>query len=285
MGAGVTVLDADRPGDTGDLAGELAAEIRGREVFFAAHGFNVNQNDGIADLGFWLDNLQIGNAVPIGILWPGDCIVPIFVDYVVEGREAIESGKLLAAFLNQRFTAAVSLCFASHSLGARVVLQTIGGLASGFRVRRCVLMAGAIDDDCLTNEYQAAANRVEEISILASRKDDVLALAYPLGNPLQGIIDRGHPYWHAALGREGPAQPYPPGPRLQPNWEIPAPLDYGHLDYIPGSALAGQYTGTVDIPPATGPVPPAGTPTALQPPAKWKPAWSAGFVSSRYQRP
>jgi hypothetical protein len=285
VGAGVKVLDADRPGDTGDLAGELVAEIGGREVFFAAHGFNVDQQDGIEHLGFWMDKLQIGNAVPIGILWPGDCIVPIFVDYVVEGHEAIQSGDLLAAFLNDRLTAAVSLCFASHSLGARVVLQTISGLASTFRVRRCVLMAGAIDDDCLTNEYQAAANRIEEISILASRKDDVLALAYPLGNPLQGIIDRGHPYWHAALGREGPAQPYPPGPRLQADWQIPEALDYGHLDYIPGSVLPDRYPGTVDIPPVSGLPPPTGTPAALQPPAKWKPAWSAGFVSSRYQRP
>jgi hypothetical protein len=281
----VKVLDADRLGSVGDLTRELVEQIRGREIFLAVHGFNVNQKDGIAHLGSWLDNLQIGSAVPIGILWPGDCIVPIFVDYVVEGHEAIQSGDLLAAFLNDWLTSAASLCFASHSLGARVVLQTISGLASSFRIRRSVLMAGAIDDTCLTDEYKKAASRIEEMSILASHCDDVLALAYPLGNPLQGIIDRGHPYWRAALGREGPAQPYPPAPQLQPSWMIPENLNYGHLDYMPDSAIAARYPLTVDIPPATGPVPPTGTPPQLQPPGKWKPGWSAGFVSSRYQRP
>lgn len=279
------VLDADRLGDTGDLASEFVEATLGREIFFAVHGFNVDQNVGIAHLNFWFDNLRIGNAVPVGILWPGDCILPIFVDYVVEGHDAIHSGKELAKFLNNRLTGAVALSFASHSLGARVVLQTISGLASSFRIRRSVLMAGAIDDTCLTNEYKRAASRIEEISILASRRDDVLSMAYPLGNPLQGIIDRGHPYWHAALGREGPVQPYPTAPQLQPDWMIPEPLDYGHLDYIPGAAIAAKYPLPVDIPPLTGPVPPVGTPVLLQPPAKWKPGFSAGFVSSRYERP
>jgi len=281
----VKVLDADRPGNTGDLTKELVEQIRGREVFFAVHGFNVNQKDGINHLGFWLDNLQIGNAILIGILWPGDCIVPIFVDYIVEGHEAIHSGELLAAFLNNQFTSAASLCFASHSLGARVVLQTISGLSTAFRIRRAVLMAGAIDDTCFTAEYKKAASRIEQLSLLASRRDDVLSMAYPLGNPLQGIIDRGHPYWHAALGREGPAQPYPRTTQLQDGWMIPECLNYGHLDYIPGAAIAGQYPLMVDIPPVTDPDPPIDTPPALRPPAKWKPGWSAGFVSSRYQRP
>lgn len=281
----VTVLDADRPGDTTDLVGELVEAIRGREMLFGVHGFNVDQKDGLAHLGFWFDNLRIGNAIPIGVLWPGDCVVPIFVDYVVEGREAIQSGNLLAIFLNDRFQTAAGLSFASHSLGARVVLQTISGLASNFRIRRCVIMAGAIDDTCLNDEYKNAVGRVEELSILASRRDYVLSMAYPLGNPLQGVIDRGHPYWHAALGREGPAYPYPTAPQLEPYWMIPESLDYGHLDYLPSAAIAGQYPLPVDVPPVTSSVPPIGTPPGLRPPAKWKPGWSAGFVSSRFQRP
>jgi hypothetical protein len=281
----VKVLDAERPGYTGDLTAQLTEQVRGSEVFLAVHGFNVDQKHGIASLGSWLDNLQIGNAIPIGILWPGDCIVPIFLDYVVEGHEAIHSGKLLAAFLNRSFAAAASLSFASHSLGARVVLQLIAGLAPTMRVRRTVLMAGAIDDTCLTGEYTSATNHIEQISLLASKCDDVLSMAYPLGNPLQGIVDRGHPYWHAALGREGPTQPYPPGPKLQPEWMIPENLNYGHLDYMPSAPIAAQFPRPVEIPPISGPLPPTGTPPALVPPAKWKTAWSAGFASTRYLRP
>ena len=275
------ILDADRPGFPGDLTQEFVQSIRGRELFFGVHGFNVNQQDGILHLGYWFDKLQIGNALPVGILWPGDCIVPIFVDYVVEGKEAIQSGDDIADFLNDNAAGAVSLCFASHSLGARVVLQIISGLNSGFRIRRTLLMAGAIDDDCLTNEYAAAAQKIEQISLLASEKDAVLELAYPLGNPLQGIIDSGHPYWHAALGRGGPATPYPAA--LRPNWEIPANLDYGHLDYIPGEPIPAAFPFPQDIPPDAGPNPPATTPDALDPPENWKPAWSAAFASSRFR--
>jgi hypothetical protein len=146
-------------------------------------------------------------------------------------------------------------------------------------------MAGAIDDTCLTDEYKMGANPVKEISLLSSRRDDVLMLAYPTGNLLQGIIDRGHPYWHAAIGREGPASPYPRAPTLQPNWMIPDSLDFGHLDYIPRARLSGQYSAGVDIPPDNTPVPPLETPPILQlPGSKWKPAWSSGFVSSRFRR-
>jgi hypothetical protein len=281
--APVKVLDADRPGYPGDLTAELVSAVQGREVFFATHGFEVNQNNGINCLSDWLDNLQIGSAVPIGILWPGDCVIPIFVDYIAEGRDAISSGKLLAAFLNKNFTGAATLSFASHSLGARVVLQTISGLAGTLYVRRAVLMAGAIDDNCLTGEYSSAAASIAEISILASEEDDVLEFAFPLGNPLQGIIDSGHPYHHAALGRTGPAAPYLAPPQLQPNWQIPKSFGYGHHDYLPQQPIAGAYSLPVSIPPDNSPVPPAGTPAALTPPQPWKPAWSAGFASTRYE--
>src|SRR5512140_49004 len=235
VSAEVKIIDADRAGTTSDLKPELLEVIRGHDVFFAVHGFNVNQQDGLNHLGFWLDKLDVGNAVKIGVLWPGDCFIPIFVDYVVEGREAIRSGDLLSAFLNANFTGAVNLSFASHSLGARVVLQTVRGLKRN--VRRVLLMAGAIDDNCLTGEYADAAKKIDQISLLTSKCDAVLSAAYPLGNPIQGIIDRGHPYYHAALGREGPEHPDQLAPRLHSGWEIPKKLNYGHLDYIPGKLL------------------------------------------------
>lgn len=280
--APVKILDADRPGYPGDLTQELLDAIRGREVYFATHGFEVNQNNGIAHLSYWLQRLQIGSAVSIGLLWPGDCIIPIFVDYVLEGRDAISSGNLFAAFLNANFTGAVSLSFASHSLGARVVLQTIAGLAGSLHVRRTLLMAGAIDDDCLTDEYAGAANDIDEISVLASTRDDVLAFAFPLGNPLQGIIDSGHPYHRAALGRTGPVPPYPPGNQLQPNWQIPSNLEYGHHSYLPGAPIAATFALPVDIPPDNGSCPPAGTTPLGAPDNQWQPAWSAAFASTRF---
>jgi hypothetical protein len=275
------VMDANGAAFTGSLPPQLLEAIHGQDVFFAVHGFNVNQKDGLAHLGFWLDKVDVGNAVKIGILWPGDCFVPIFIDYVVEGHEAIRSGDLLSAFLNANFTGAVNLSFASHSLGARVVLQTVRGL--NLHVRRVLLMAGAIDDNCLTDEYADAAKKVDQISLLTSKRDAVLAAAYPLGNPLQGIIDRGHPYYHAALGREGPANPGQLAPRLHSGWEIPKQIDYGHLDYIPGKLLPDIYAQPCEIP-SEAPVPPQGTPTAMSGDTKlWKPAFSAAFATNRYK--
>ena len=145
-------------------------------------------------------------------------------------------------------------------------------------------MAGAIDDDCLTDEYATAAGKIVEISLLASQKDAVLELAYPLGNPLQGrplsiaAIPTGTPRRSAA--EDGAHCILPRSNRtLQ---EIPRNLDYGHLDYLPGAPIAAAYPVPQKIPPKTGPNPPASTPAALDPPAKWKPAWSAAFASSRF---
>ena len=291
----VKVLDADQPGVSSDtnpqLLSDLTAQIRGRDVFFAVHGFEVNQADGITRLSFWLQNLRDSLAaaspgtqgpVTIGILWPGDGTIPLFVDYIIEGDEAISSGKLLAKFLNDNFTGAVTLSFASHSLGARVVLQTIRGLRSPSSVRRVLMMAGAIDNNCLTAEYKDVFQSISgtaQVSILASVEDDVLALAFPLGNPIQRIIDFMHPLFRAALGHLGPATPVPAAPGLQSGWQIPKEFHYGHHNYLPGQQLPAVYPGDVDIPPSQ-PVPPAVTPAALASDKNlWKPAFSAGFGS------
>jgi hypothetical protein len=69
-------------------------------------------------------------------------------------------------------------------------------------------MAGAIDADCLIEEYRDATSKIEKISVLASHGDYVLKLAFPMGHPLAGIISRGHPYWRCALGYDGPDDPY-----------------------------------------------------------------------------
>jgi len=60
-------------------------------------------------------------------------------------------------------------------------------------VRRLTLMAPAIDDNCLTTEFKALAAKIkiDTISVLASKKDSVLSMAFPLGNFFAGIIAAG----------------------------------------------------------------------------------------------
>lgn len=87
------------------------------------------------------------------------------------------------------------------------MLQAARGLT--LPVRRLTLIAGAIEDVCLTNEYNDVARMVQEIAVVASRSDAVLRWAFPPGNLIGEILIHGHPYDRTALGRDGPARPLP----------------------------------------------------------------------------
>ena len=267
------------PNPTQPLTPALVAAIQGRDVLLGTHGFNVNRGDGIYNLSHWAQWLNLGdNGFFVGVLWPGDSRWLPVVDYPIEGNEAIKSGRLLASYLNENFSGANSLSFASHSLGARVVLETVRSLSSSARVGTITLMAAAIDDTCLVAEYGDSVSRATKVSVLASSCDEVLKWAFPVGNPLSGIVTRGDPYWHGALGRYGPYPADQPGmlwktPNLPDKWE------FGHHSYInyedPGPAPA---SGPFPLPVV---VPPQGT-DALSDKPDWRQAFAAGFVSTRF---
>ena len=105
----------------------------------------------------------------------------------MEPKNAIAAGNMIATFLNNNFGNAASISFASHSLGARVVLQAISQMNRP--VRRAILMAGAIGDNCLTGEFAAVPANVEAISVLASQEDEVLRWAFPIGDLAAEIVD------------------------------------------------------------------------------------------------
>jgi Alpha/beta hydrolase of unknown function (DUF900) len=251
---------------------QLQAAVQGRHVLIATHGFNVNREDGIACLSNWEGLLQLPPpAVFVGLLWPGDSIWLHALSYPEEPRVADDAGRLIGPFVDLNFRGAASISLASHSLGARVLLSTVSNMT--LPVRRAILMAGAIDDDCLTSEYQEAAARIGEISVLASHEDAVLSAAFPLGNFLGGILDEGHPWLDAALGRSGPSAPWPGN--FQAPFEIPDNWDFGHGDYL-----------KIDGPPT----PPIAPPTNVPPngsaePAShgWQEAFTASFASTRFR--
>lgn len=256
----------------GMLARDFLAAIRGRHVLIGTHGFNVNRADGVGCLSNWDSILQLPPAsVFVGLLWPGDSVWAHGLDYPAEPKVADRAAALAAPFIDANFQSTASVSFASHSLGARVVLSTIAALKRP--VRRLTLMAGAIDDDCLTTEFTSAAAKVESISVLASRKDTVLSQLFPLGNFFAGIIDAGHPWWHAAIGHLGPQQPWPAN--FRPPFEIPDQWGFNHGDYL-----------NVTRPPAPAmalptEVPPQGT--AAPTVGGWHEAFSAAFESTRFR--
>ena len=250
---------------------EFKSRIRGLDLVLATHGFNVSRGDGVKALSLWSQAFALpGNALFIGVLWPGDSKFFPVISYPFEGDEAIASGRLLARFLNAQATHAASLSFVSHSLGGRTILEAVKNLQR--KARRVVLMAAAIEDNCLEKEYQAAAANAEQIYTLASRKDRVLQFAFPLGNPVGQVVMHGHPYFEQALGREGPEHPIPSEQRGGA-WQIPDGWKYGHGDYLPDKNSAAQFTVPIEPP----------RPTDKQPSDKeeWESAWSASAVATQ----
>jgi hypothetical protein len=253
---------------------QLLGDIRGRHVLIGTHGFNVDRANGIACLSNWAGLLQLKPpSAFIGLLWPGDSVWAHGLDYPGEARIADEAGQLIAPFLDAHFAAAASVSFVSHSLGARVVLETISRMT--LPVRRLTLMAGAIDDNCLNTEFSAAAARIGEISVLASKKDEVLSAAFPLGNFFAGIIAAGHPWWHAAIGHAGPSTPWPGN--FEAPFGIPDNWNFGHGNYLQIDPPPSPAIPTpTDVPP-NGSLEPAGGA------AGWQEAWSAALSSTRFR--
>lgn len=280
--ANSVVVRADsnpNPNPSHPLAPALVEAIQGRDVLLGTHGFNVNRGDGIYNLSHWAQWLNLGsNGFFVGVLWPGDSRWLPVVDYPIEGNEAIKSGRLLAEYIDKNFSGANSLSFASHSLGARVVLETVRNLSSNNRLGTITLMAAAIDDTCLVDEYGDVGNHIKKISVLASSCDEVLKWAFPAGNPLSGIVTRGDPYWHGALGRYGPYPADQPD-KLWKTPNLPEEWDFGHHSYInyeePG---ATPPSGPFPLPVV---VPSQGTNAPSQAP-DWQQAFAAGFVSTRF---
>jgi len=262
---------------------DLLTGIRGRNVLIATHGFNVDRADGIASLSNWESLLlrYFPDPTPfafLGLLWPGDSIWAHGLDYPDEPKIADEAGALLGPFIETNLQSAASVSFASHSLGARVVLATIANMK--MPVRRLNLMAGAIDDDCLTAEFKDAAARIGTISVLASQKDTVLSRLFPLGNLVAGILTVGHPWWRAAIGHSGPTQTWPAN--FQPPFEIPDEWSFNHGNYL----QIDQSPPPVPLLPLPVAVPPqgAGYPSvdANGSPARgWQEAFTAGIEATR----
>jgi hypothetical protein len=121
-------------------------------------------------------------------------------------------------------------------LGARLALEAAKNL--GRTVRSVCLTAAAINDDCLTSEYADAFANSSVVSVLASRRDLVLKLAFPIGDPIADLLHFDHKPFESALGYSGP--PASIGATVPP-WQIPNDSNYSHGDYLPPSDPAAAF--------------------------------------------
>jgi len=227
-----TLYESDglAPGPHGLTPRSLSASEQTADVVLATHGFNVSREGGITGLAALRRDLNLPpRTLFIGVLWPGDFWIP-FINYPSEASDAVQCGKLVAAFVNANLTSASSISLVSHSLGARVVLEATRLINR--RVQELCVTAAAADDDCLAGQYDAARRNAERTSVLCSVKDGVLQLAYPVGDFGSDVFwrDNDSP-WRGALGLHGPRKPDKPE-KVYP-FPIPKTDHYGHLDYFP----------------------------------------------------
>ena len=249
----------------------LQRDTRGRHVVLVTHGFNVSGAAGTEAIGRWRSLCQLpADCVWVGVLWPGDSgYIPV-IDYPIEGSVAISSGRLLARVIDEQLTGATRISLVSHSLGARTVLEAVR-TTQRERIATLILMAGAIEDDCLTAEYSVAAAKVERLVTVASERDFVLRFAFAIGNPVGEILMRGHPYFRQALGLDGPSSAADVPAPIR-TWQGPTGWDYGHLDYMPHADGVEALPQPINLPSTNAAAPGAGT--------AWKAAWSAAVIGT-----
>ena len=207
---------------------QAVRDASGKDLLLAIHGFNVSRSSGVRSFAALKDRLSTGrNVAFLGVLWPGDFWIPA-VNYPWEAHDAVKCGRRLAKFLNEEFSAAASISLVSHSLGARLLLETVSRL--GRPAREVCVTAGAVDWDCLERQYDTVLGNLHRLSVLASRSDKVLRLAYPAGDFLSDVFGDNDSPFAQALGLNGPHKRLP-FPSL--HQQIPDADHFDHSDYFP----------------------------------------------------
>jgi len=185
--------------------------------------------------------------------WPGDTKLPVIsqLSYPWEIGPAENSAAKLSTFLQGLAgpgATPVEIHFVSHSLGGRVVLETLkhfvaAGANCPVLFRSMSLMAGAVPVHMAGDpqKLQPAALIPGRRQVLFSSSDLVLMIAFRLGETLAR-----EGFFPEAVGSYG----HPNGLWQQQNLK-----GYEHWDYWP-SALAARYLGNFLDLPVTVPPPP-----------------------------
>jgi hypothetical protein len=220
------------------------------KITFLVHGFNVSAGEGSRSLARLADLLPFAqrNGALVSVLWPGDSWAGA-ISYAWEGHDANLSAHELAKFIDLYAAKTASLFFVSHSLGARVVMTTVGLLKAKARdVSRACLMAPAIDADSLADPgvYRRSAESARRVAVLSSTEDRVLKLAYPAGDLFQAFAFFDETSG-VALGLRGPRkhEKYGVPENVHDRRINPARrCDHGHYIFDPGASATAQHNQT-----------------------------------------
>jgi hypothetical protein len=234
---------------------------QGKHVCFLVHGFNCDRDNGYTGFGAAAQEMGPGAALPsepdppgafdlqvggvdvvVPVLWSGDWYLPINYPFLLPNVRL--TGKYFAQLILSSATQMSRVSFVTHSMGARVVLETIqqtlalaaktpGARAPLFET--AMFTAAATSDEVLDDpDYADAVGAVQKFVVVSSRSDTVLSGAFPLGNAVEQALWPNDPGADDALGRYGPR--LKPGSPALPKtqwYEVPPNVGQDHNDYFP----------------------------------------------------
>jgi pimeloyl-ACP methyl ester carboxylesterase len=224
----------------GDPAGK-------RRLVIFVHGFANDHKKASGSYQNMTDLLRNQNvsSTQLGDLWwfywPGDLLVWGLsqASYPIQIGHAKESAERLADYLVElcdRAGGPIEVLFVAHSLGNRVVLETIAALEKKGRpkeslplVSYLVLMAAAVPDSyCEPSGLLPKGAAARSELNLYSRKDKVLRFAFPPGQTAAG-----EGWFPTAVGRSG---------NPSARWSASLVTPFGHSDYWKGEYSSKQVT-------------------------------------------
>jgi hypothetical protein len=227
--------------------GDVANVFRGKRVCFVLHGFNVPLDSGIRTCGPAAQSYEAlgdyvckmtGADLAVPVLWPGDGF--ILWSYFTANAHAVAIGTNFATFLASAACTALEVSFISHSLGARLVLETVTRSLAPERqpsqaaFGTAIFMAPAVDSNALDYPFAAATGPggLKRIVVLSSPTDSVLSGVFPFGDAVEQALWLDFKGTGKAMGLVGPVFADKSTARPITEWyEIGGGQDHG--DYLP----------------------------------------------------
>jgi hypothetical protein len=235
---------------------QVAGVFHGKRVCFVVHGFNVDAGHGIKSGGPAAQEFealgQLGLAmtaadIVVTVLWPGDGLIGW--SWFTAFGHAETTGARFADFLTSSAVGAAEVSFISHSLGARVVLETITQTDArnlGVVFDTAILTAAAVDDTAL-DAYPTAAAALRRIVVISSTQDHILKLFFTLGDLAESVLWSSYDGDSRALGRFGPKFKTGSSAPAKTEWyEIRPAIGQDHGDYLPAGGTAPLPGGWTD---------------------------------------
>jgi predicted alpha/beta hydrolase family esterase len=198
-------IDLASPNDTGIEISEadFYTAITGKKLYLLVHGYN-NDEGAIRSSYNVIEQMMtthglLGAGAPydmvIGYVWPGG---DLRVSYAFAKRRAEKvAPRVQKLFLSIASTSVeTSLDINTHSLGARVALQSLKGVP-GKPIGHLFLLAPSVDDESIENgqKFYSSTQACNGAYVFHSRFDPVLGIFFPLAD------------FDLALGLNGPEDP------------------------------------------------------------------------------